>query len=55
MQIVMTLVTVAAGLVFSLVVALLAEELIFGQVIRLFFIRTDAVETSAASKTQRKR
>jgi hypothetical protein len=37
MQMVITFMAVVAGLVFSLAVALLAEELIFGQVFRLFF------------------
>jgi len=37
MQMAMTFIAVVAGLVFSLAVALLAEELIFGQVFRLFF------------------
>jgi hypothetical protein len=55
MQIAMTLMAVVAGMVFSLAVALLAEELIFGQVIRLFFLRTGAAETSGTSKTQTKR
>jgi hypothetical protein len=32
-----TFIAVVAGMVFSLAVALLAEELIFGQVFRLFF------------------
>lgn len=34
---VITFMAVIAGMVFSLAVALLAEELIFGQVFRLFF------------------
>ncbi len=37
MQMAITFMAVIAGLVFSLAVALLAEELIFGQVFRLFF------------------
>ena len=37
MQMAITFLAVVAGLVFSLAVALLAEELIFGQVFRLFF------------------
>jgi hypothetical protein len=36
MQIAITFMAVIAGLIFSLAVALLAEELIFGQVFRLF-------------------
>jgi hypothetical protein len=55
MQIAMTLIAVVAGMIFSLAVALLAEELIFGQVIRLLFVRTGAVRTSGTSKTQQKR
>ncbi|HZQ93701.1 MAG TPA: hypothetical protein VFA67_01750 [Candidatus Sulfotelmatobacter sp.] len=34
-----TFMAVVGGMVFSLAVALLAEELIFGQVFRLFFAR----------------
>jgi hypothetical protein len=37
MQMAITFLAVVAGLVLSLAVALLAEELIFGQVFRLFF------------------
>ena len=37
MQMVITFIAVVAGMIFSLAVALLAEELIFGQVFRLFF------------------
>ena len=37
MQMAITFIAVIAGLIFSLAVALLAEELIFGQVFRLFF------------------
>jgi ABC-type enterobactin transport system permease subunit len=39
MQLVITFVAVVGGMIFSLAVALLAEELIFGQVFRLFFVR----------------
>jgi len=39
MQMAITFMAVVAGMVFSLAVALLAEELIFGQVFRLFFSR----------------
>jgi hypothetical protein len=39
MQMVITFMAVVAGMVFSLAVSLLAEELIFGQVFRLFFAR----------------
>ena len=37
MQTVITFLTVVAGLVFSVAVAVVVEELIFGQVFRLFF------------------
>ena len=37
MQMAMTAMAVIAGMILSLAVALLAEELIFGQVFRLFF------------------
>jgi hypothetical protein len=42
MQVAITFMAVVAGMVFSLAVALLAEELIFGQVFRLFFVRQSA-------------
>ena len=39
MQLVITFMAVVAGLIFSIAVALLAEEFIFGQVFRIFFAR----------------
>jgi len=39
MQLVMTAIAVTAGMVFSLAIAILVEELIFGKVFRLFFVR----------------
>ncbi len=54
MQMVITFMAVMAGLIFSLAVALLAEELIFGQVFRLFFSRQYARQT-ALVKTGEKR
>ena len=39
MQMVITFMAVVAGLVFSVAVAVLAEEFIFGQVFRLFALR----------------
>ena len=39
MQTAITFLAVIAGMVFSPAIALLAEELIFGQVFRLFFAR----------------
>ena len=49
MQMAITFMAVVAGLVFSMVVALLAEEFIFGQVIRVFFVR-QSVEVKAGQK-----
>ena len=47
MQQVVTFLAVVAGLVFSVAVALVVEELIFGQVFRLFFTPQPArVKTS---------
>jgi ABC-type enterobactin transport system permease subunit len=46
MQMAITFMAVIGGMVFSLAVALLAEELIFGQVFRLFFVRqSEAVKS----------
>ena len=42
MQMAITFMAVVAGMVFSLSVALLAEELIFGQLFRLFFAHRTA-------------
>ena len=39
MQMAITFMAVVAGMVFSLAIALLAEELIFGQAFRIFFSR----------------
>jgi ABC-type enterobactin transport system permease subunit len=49
MQMAITFMAVVAGMVFSLAVALLAEELIFGQVFRLLFSRP-AVEVKPEQK-----
>jgi hypothetical protein len=49
MQTVMTLITVIAGMAFSLAVAILVEELIFGKVFGLFFIR-QAMEVKSGSE-----
>jgi hypothetical protein len=47
-QLAITFMAVVGGMIFSLAVALLTEELIFGQVFRLFFSRrTAAVKTEA--------
>jgi hypothetical protein len=50
MQMAITFLAVVAGMVFSLAIALLAEELIFGQVFRLFFARP-----AVAAKSGQKR
>jgi hypothetical protein len=39
MQTVMTAITVTAGMAFSLAIAILVEEWIFGRVFGLFFVR----------------
>lgn len=39
MQLAITAIAVIAGMVFSLAIALLVEEFIFGEVFRLFFVR----------------
>jgi hypothetical protein len=53
MQMVITFMAVVAGLVFSVAVALLAEEFIFGQVFRLFAMRQAG--SPAAVKIDEKR
>jgi hypothetical protein len=50
MQMAITFLAVIAGMIFSLAIALLAEELIFGQVFRLFFAR----QTIAAKSGQKR-
>ncbi len=50
MQMAMTFMAVVGGMIFSLAIALLAEELIFGQVFRLFFS-----QQVAAVKAEQKR
>jgi hypothetical protein len=44
MQLVITALAVIAGMVFSLAIALLVEEFIFGQVFRLMFLRQAQVK-----------
>ena len=54
MQMAITFIAVVGGLVFSLAIALLAEELIFGQVFRLFFTPAKlAAETVSAKPESR--
>jgi len=55
MQMAITFMAVVAGLVFSLAVALLAEELIFGQVFRLFFASGKLVPQPVPVKSEQKR
>ena len=55
---VITFMAVVAGLIFSVAVALLAEELIFGEVFRLFFAQQPArqyVRQTAPVKAEQKR
>ena len=54
MQMAITFMAVVGGLIFSVAVALLAEELIFGQVFRLFFVR-QYVRQAVPVKTGQKR
>jgi len=55
MQMAITFMAVVAGMVFSLAVALLAEELIFGQVFRLFFAPGKMARQAAVVKAGPKR
>jgi len=52
MQMAITFMAVVAGMVFSLAVALLAEELIFGQVFRLFFATGKLAQQTVAAKSE---
>jgi ABC-type enterobactin transport system permease subunit len=51
MQMIITFIAVVGGLIFSLAIALLAEELIFGQVFRLFFSSVGLVPAKVAQET----
>jgi len=55
MQMAITFMAVVAGLVFSLAIALLAEELIFGQVFRIFFAPAKVVRETVAVNTRHER
>jgi ABC-type enterobactin transport system permease subunit len=55
MQMAITFLAVVGGMVFSLAVALLAEELIFGQVFRLFFAPGKLGRQTVAVKTEQTR
>jgi hypothetical protein len=55
MQMAITFLAVMGGMIFSLAVALLAEELIFGQVFRLFFASGKLAHQPVAVKPELKR
>ena len=55
MQMAITFIAVLGGMIFSLAIALLAEELIFGQVFRLFFAPGKLARQTAAVKAEQKR
>jgi ABC-type enterobactin transport system permease subunit len=55
MQMAITFMAVVGGMIFSLAVALLAEELIFGQVFRLFFASDKLAGQAVAVKAEQKR
>ena len=50
MQMLITFMAVVAGMIFSLAVALVAEELIFGQVFRLFFAPVKLARQTVVAK-----
>ena len=54
MQMAMTFMAVLAGLIFSVAVALLAEEFVFGQLLRLFSAR-QLTRQAVPVKTGKKR
>jgi ABC-type enterobactin transport system permease subunit len=54
MQMAITFIAVVGGLIFSLAIALLAEEFIFGQVFRLFFSPVKLAREAAIQKTEQK-
>jgi len=54
MQMAITFIALIAGLVFSLAIALLAEELIFGQVFRLFFAPAKVARQTGPAKPVQK-
>jgi ABC-type enterobactin transport system permease subunit len=54
MQMAITFMAVVGGMVFSLAVALVAEELIFGQVFRLFFASGKLSQQRVAVKSEQK-
>jgi hypothetical protein len=54
MQVMITFMAVVAGLIFSVAVALLAEEFIFGQVFRLFFVQQPVRQTAPVKSGQKR-
>ncbi len=50
MQLLITAMAVAAGLVFSFAIALLVEEFIFGKVLRVFFAQAAEVRVKSEQK-----
>jgi hypothetical protein len=54
MQMAITFMAVVAGLIFSVAVAVLAEELIFGKVARLFFVPRGVAQTVPAKIGQKR-
>ena len=55
MQTALTFMAVIAGLVFSVAVAVLAEELIFGQIFRLFFLSGKLARQAVEAKSGQRR
>ena len=50
MHLIMTAIAITVGMVFSLAIALLVEELIFGKVLRLFLTPATAVRVKSGQK-----
>ncbi len=51
MQMAMTFLAVVGGLIFSLAIALLSEEIIFGQIFRLFFAPSNLARKELLAQT----
>jgi hypothetical protein len=54
MQMAITFMAVVAGLIFSVAVAVLAEELIFGKVVGVFFVQQPARKSVPAEIGQKR-
>ena len=50
MQLVMTAIAVTAGMIFSLAIAFLVEEFIFGKVFRVLFARQAAAQVKSGQQ-----